>query len=59
MPLYSAHFVNHADEIFGVSHFEAEDDDAAISHASQVFRTSIGKGYEIWRGGQLVHTETF
>jgi glyoxylase-like metal-dependent hydrolase (beta-lactamase superfamily II) len=58
MGLYRAHFVNHADHIFGVSHFDAEHDEAAIAHARQVFRSGIGKGYEIWHEDRLVHKQT-
>ena len=59
MRTYRAQFINHADEIFGVSHFEAEHDDAAIKHASDMFASRIGKGYEIWQGARLVHTKQF
>jgi hypothetical protein len=58
MVLYRAHFITHADRIFGVSHFDAEHDEAAIAHARQVFRSGIGKGYEIWLDDRLVHAET-
>jgi len=51
--------MNHADEIFGVSHFEAEHDEAAIKHASERFPSRIGKGYEIWQSARLVHTKTY
>ena len=44
MRTYRSHFVNHADEIFGVNHFEAEHDDAAIKHALDMFPSRIGKG---------------
>jgi hypothetical protein len=59
MRTYRAHFVNHADEIFGVNHFEAEHDDAAIKHASDMFPSRIGKGYEIWQSARLVHTKEY
>ena len=59
MRTYRAQFMTHADEIFGVSHFEAEHDEAAIKHASERFPTRIGKGYEIWQSARLVHTKTY
>lgn len=59
MPMYRAQFMNHRDEIFGVNHFEAEHDEAAIIHATEVFPSRIGKGYEVWQGARLVHTKTY
>ena len=41
MRTYSAHFMNHADEIVGVNHFEVEHDDAAIKHASDTFPCAL------------------
>lgn len=58
MPRYRAHFLTHRNDIFSVAHFEAEHDEAAIAHAAQVFRSRIGKGYEIWHDDRLVHEET-
>jgi hypothetical protein len=39
--------MNHADEIFGVDHFEADHDEAAITHALRTFTARIGTAYEI------------
>jgi hypothetical protein len=59
MPLYRAQFMNHADEIFGITHFEADHDEAAIEHASQMFTARIGRGYEIWEAARLIYTKTY
>ena len=40
---YRAQFMNHADEIFAVNHFEADHDEAAIKHASSMFQSQIGQ----------------
>ena len=59
MTSYRAQFLTHADEIFGVAHFEAEDDVAAISYANEKLATGIGKGHQIWEEDRLVHTEIY
>ena len=59
MGKYLAQFLTHADEIFGVAHFAAEDDEAAISYANGKLATGIGKGHEIWEGDRLVHTQIY
>ena len=59
MPLYRAQFFDHRDDIFGVSHFEAEHDKAALKQVSELFPSPIGKGYEVWQGIRLVHTKTY
>ena len=59
MASYRAHFVTHGAEIFSVDHFEAEHDEQAKSHAANIFRSGIGKGYEIWHDERLVHVETY
>ena len=59
MPVYRAHFITHANEIFSVRHFDAEHDEAAIMHATEVFRSGIGKGYQVWQEDRLVHSEIF
>ena len=59
MAQYRAHFLTHSGEIFGVAHFEAEHDEAAIAHAHDVLATNIGKGHEVWRGSRLVHAENY
>jgi hypothetical protein len=59
MALYRAHFLTHGNDIFDVDHFDAEHDEAAINHAVQVFRSGIGKGYEIWHDDRLVHVEIY
>jgi hypothetical protein len=59
MPNYRAQFMDHADGIFGVKHFEAEHDEAAIKYALDIFPFRVGKGYEIWQGARLVHTKNY
>ena len=59
MPLYKAQFLDHGDKIFGVSHFEAEHDKAALKHVSELCPMPIGKGYEVWQGARLVHKKAY
>jgi len=59
MGVYRAQFLTHADDIFGVAQFEAEDDEAAILHANEKLATGIGKGHKTWEGDRLVHTEIY
>ena len=59
MKQYRAHFLTHGGEIFGVAHFEAEHDEAAIAHARKALSTKTGKGHEIWHGDRLVHVENY
>jgi hypothetical protein len=58
MARYLCMFVDHADEVFGSEFVDAEGDDEAIGQALSIYSNGIGKGYEIWRGDQLVHTHT-
>ena len=59
MSKYRAHFLNHGNSVWRVEHFIAEYDGAAKLHAARNFRSGIGKGYEIWDGERLVHTEVY
>jgi hypothetical protein len=59
MQRYFILFLTHGDRIFGSDEFTAADDAAAVMHAEEVYRTSIGKGFEIWRGDRHVYTETY
>lgn len=55
--VYRLLFKNHADEIYGTDSIEAHDDRSAVEKAKRIFRCGIGAGYEIWRNGELIHTE--
>jgi len=57
MALYRAHHLDHGGRAFSVTDFEAENDEAAKEYAEHVFRSSIGKGYEIWHGDRRVHAQ--
>jgi hypothetical protein len=59
MGAYRAQFFTHSDEIFGLAHFAADDDEGAISYANEKLATGIGKGHQIWEGDRLVHTELY
>ena len=59
MALYRALFLDHGGNIFSVEPFEAEHDQAAKDYAAEVFQSTIGKGFEIWRGDRLVHMEDY
>jgi hypothetical protein len=59
MAKYLVHFLNHGNSVWRVEHFIALNDKAATEHTSQVYRSSVGKGYEIWEGDRLVHTEVY
>ena len=59
MPSYRADFLDHGGNVFSVTHFDAEHDDAAKAYAADVFESTIGKGYEIWHGDRLVHVEDY
>ncbi len=56
---YQAHFQDHGGRIFSVTEFEADHDEAAISHAAERFKASIGHGYEIRQGNRRVHYHTY
>jgi hypothetical protein len=59
MASYRAHFVDHGGNVFSAEGFHAEHDEAAKAYAAEVFKSTIGKGYEIWQGDRLVHAENF
>ena len=59
MPLYHILFLTHGDETFGSEQFAAEHDAAAIDRAKTVYRSRIGRGLELWRGEDHLHTETY
>jgi len=59
MALYRIHFVTHSDDIFGTEYFDSEEDTQAINQAFSVYRSGIGKGYEVWQGDRHVHTEVY
>lgn len=56
---YDIYFVDHADRIFGRASFEAVNDAAAIERGRSLYRTTIGRGHEIWREDQHVHSEVY
>ena len=59
MALYQIHFLSHGHRIFSGELFVAETDESAIAHADAIYRTGIGRGFEIWRGDHHVHTEIY
>ncbi|HTF44342.1 MAG TPA: hypothetical protein VK641_10610 [Terriglobales bacterium] len=59
MPQYFILFLTHGDDVFGSHQFAAPDDTAAVTYAQAVYRSTIGRGYEIWRGVRHVHTEIY
>lgn len=57
--LYRIDLVNHADLVFSSHYVKADGDDDVRSRARREFRCGIGKGYRIWDGDRLVHTEVY
>ena len=55
---YSLFFHDHAGRVFSHADFSAIDNDDAINVARKLYRTGIGRGYEIWRTDHHIHTET-
>jgi hypothetical protein len=51
---YQCRFLNHADQVFSVARFNAENDRKAIVHALTVYWSGVGKGFEIWHGNCLL-----
>ncbi len=59
MAAYRIHFIDHGNRVFGTDHFHADSDPAAVDHARTYYSTGIGKGHEIWRGDEHIHTEIY
>ena len=59
MKLYEVYFIDHLDQAFARSSFEAEDHASAIKQANARFRVNVGKGHAIWHAGECIHTETY
>lgn len=57
MMLYSLLFQDHAGRVFSNADFCAPNNGDAIDIARRLYRSGIGRGYEIWRAGRFVHTE--
>ncbi len=57
MTRYDIRFLNHARSIYGRDEMLCACDEDVIERARQLHRHGIGKGYEIWDGERLVHTE--
>jgi hypothetical protein len=55
---YSLFFHDHAGHVFSHADISAIDNDDAIDVARRLYRTGIGRGYEIWRTGRHIHTES-
>lgn len=55
--MYRIEFVDHADRIYSVTERWFADDAEAIARSRDLFNSNIGKGYSIWEGARLVHTE--
>lgn len=49
--------MNHANDVFGRDMEDAESDDEVIANALTIYRSGIGKGFEIWRDDKLVHIQ--
>jgi hypothetical protein len=56
---YRAHYLAHSGELYGVEHFDAENDAAAIEYANKQLRSPWGRGHEIWHEDRLVHREIY
>ena len=52
-------FLDHADRVFGQDIFAAENDKLAIRRALAIYDVHIGKGFEVWRDGEIIHTHKF
>jgi len=57
--IYRIVLVNHADVVFSSREINADDDNAARTRARTEFRSGIGKGYQIWDGDRLVHSQVY
>ena len=56
---YRAHFLDHGGHTFSVTHFDAQDDEAAKAYSAKAFECTIGKGYQIWHGDRLVQVKDY
>jgi hypothetical protein len=52
---YRVHFVDRTDSVVNALGVEHETDEAAVEHASRVYVSSIGAGFDIVQEGRLVH----
>jgi hypothetical protein len=52
---YSAHFVDHGDNVFTVAVFELENDEQAIAHARRIDVSSIAIGFDVWHEDRPVY----
>jgi hypothetical protein len=59
MTKYRVKYLNHGNNVWRVENFVSLNDTAAKEHATCVYRSGIGKGYEIWDADRLVHTEVY
>jgi hypothetical protein len=55
MVQYVSLFLNHAGDVFGRDWLEAETDSVAVARALTIYRNGVGKGFELWRDGRLIH----
>jgi hypothetical protein len=52
---YSAHFVDHRDNVFAVAVFEFDNDDQAIAHAHRIDVPSIAAGFDVWNENRPIY----
>jgi hypothetical protein len=56
---YEIVFLDHGGQIFSSAVLDAADDQEAIEKARRIHSTNIGSGYQIRRGGTVIHFEMF
>jgi hypothetical protein len=54
---YHLLFQDYGGNVFSHATLVATNNDVAIDTARRIYRTGIGRGYEIWEAGRHVHTE--
>jgi hypothetical protein len=59
MARYRVHFITHADDIFGTEFFDSESDELAKAYSCSIYRSGVGKGFELWQDHRHVHTEIY
>jgi hypothetical protein len=59
MPKYQACFINHANSVIAAENFDAADDPAAIAYARTMYRSGVGRGYELWQDDRHFHSASY
>jgi hypothetical protein len=54
---YRVDFVDHADHVYDVMHFDRDTEEAAIKHAHRLEVPSIGVGFDVWQENRLVYRQ--